>query len=142
MSLLSDLYISSPESALSYDTTRSLPRSERAEFNGLTFEEFSRLWAILKQDQWTSEHSNEFECILEVDGGQRLIHRFPTSFVIALSRLDDKQTLEAAGMWVKTGDLAYMSCPPDAILPVISAASRLAKAAQEGNKSMYLWMCA
>ena len=141
MSLLSDLYIARPDQAAQYDIEPSLPSSERAQFNGLTFEELSRLWAILESTPWTSRHSEAFECILTVGGGERLIHRFPPAFVSALASLQEPTASAAASEWVKTGELAYMGASAADVRPVVDTASRLAIAAQESGKSLYLYMC-
>jgi len=76
-----------------------------------------------------------------VDGGELLIHRFPAPFVTALASLDETGTNTAATEWVKLGELAFLSCPPDAAKPVIDAASRLARMAQRNGKSLYMFMC-
>jgi hypothetical protein len=141
MSLLSDFYVAAPEAAVAYDTTRALPDSERAEFNGLTYNELADLWAVLQDTETTPQHSDAFESVLVVAGGERLINRFPSEFVTALASLDDASTSIAAAKWVQTGELAHMSCKPAHVIPIINAASRLARNAQQNGKSLYLWMC-
>lgn len=88
MSLLSDFYIAKPEDAARYDTDQNLPDSGHAEFKGLTYEEVANLWAIPQDRDPTPEHSDAFESVLVVDGGQRLINRFPPDFVTRLASLD------------------------------------------------------
>jgi hypothetical protein len=141
MSLLSDFYIATPENAAHYDSDRKLPDSERAEFNGLTYEELANLWAILQNTPPTPQHSDAFESVLVIDGGQRLINRFPSAFVEMLASLDDSGATAAAQKWVQTGELAFMSCQPSDVLPILEAASRLAQNAMRAKKCMYLWMC-
>jgi hypothetical protein len=141
MSSLSDFYIASPETATAYDTNRALPDSERAEFNGLTYNELADLWAILQGSEPAPQHSQAFESVLVVAGGERLINRFPSEFVSSLASLDDASASIAAAKWVQTGELAYMSCQPSDVMPIIDAASRLARNAQQSGKSLYLWMC-
>ena len=141
MSLLSDFYIATPDDAVRYDSDRSLPDTERAEFNGLTYEELANLWAILQDMEPAPEHSDAFESVLVVDGGQRLINRFPPDFVAALATLDAASASAAAAEWTQTGELAYMSCEPSDVLPIVDALSRLARTAQQSGRSLYLWMC-
>jgi hypothetical protein len=141
MSLLSDFYIAKPEDAARYDTDQNLPDSEHAEFKGLTYEEVANLWAILQDTDPTPEHSDGFESVLVVDGGQRLINRFPPDFVTRLASLDAASSAAAATKWIQTGELAYMSCEAADVLPIIEALSRLARAAQQSGRSLYLWMC-
>jgi hypothetical protein len=142
MSLLSDLYVATPADAVRYDIDRNIPGSGRVEFNGLTYEELADLWAILENAERKPQHATAFESVHVVDGGQRLISRFPTNFVALLASLDGAATLNAATKWVQTGELAYMSCKPSDVVPVIEAASRLARDAQSDGRSLYLWMCA
>ena len=141
MSLLSDFYVASPEEAVRYDTDHNIPGIERAAFKGLTYEECANLWAILQNSDPTPAHSDAFESILVVGGGQRLINRFPAEFVALLAALDGAASSAAAAKWVQTGELAYLSCKPSDVLPIIQALSRLARAAQQSGKSLYLWMC-
>ncbi len=136
MSLLSDFYIAKPE-----DAARNLPDTERAEFKGLTYEELANLWAILQNTEATPDHSDAFESILVVHDGERLINRFPPEFMASLALLDSSSALAAANKWIQTGELAYMSCEASDVLPIIEALSRLARAAKESDKSLYLWMC-
>ena len=141
MSLLSDFYIASPENAIRYDTDRGLPEFERAEFNDLTYDELANLWAVLQNSEPTPDHSKAFDSVLVVDGGARLINRFPSEFVALLAVLDESSASAAATKWVQTGELAYMGCSPSDVMPIINAASRLARNAQESGKGVYLWMC-
>ena len=141
MSLLSDFYVVSPAQAARYDADHNLSGTERAEFKGLTYEDCANLWAVLQSVDPTPAHSDAFESVLVVDGGQRLINRFPSEFVGLLASLDRAGSSAAAAKWVQTGELAYMGCEPSDVLPIIEALSRLARAAQQGGKSLYLWMC-
>jgi hypothetical protein len=141
MSLLSDFYIATPETAVAYDTDPGLPDNERAQFQGLTYEDMANLWASIENTEATPEHSDAFETILVIDDGQRLINRFPTEFVATLASLDESSTSAAAAKWIQTSELAYMNCEPSDVLPIIETLSRLARTAQQCGKSLYLWMC-
>ena len=140
MSLLSDFYIAKPEEAARYNTDQDLPDIERAQFKGLTYEEVANLWAIIQNTEVSPEHADAFESVLVVDGGQRLINRFPPEFVAALASLDASSASAAAAKWIQTGELAYMSCEASDVLPIIEALSRLSRTAQQSGKSLYLWM--
>jgi hypothetical protein len=141
MSLLSEFYIASPEQAARYDTDRNIPASDHTDFKGLTYEECANLWAILLHTAPTPGLSDAFESVLVVDGGQRLINRFPQEFVALLASLDAASSEAAAAKWIQTGELAYLSCATSDVLPIIEALSRLARSAQQSGKSLYLWMC-
>lgn len=141
MSILSEFYVAMPEQAAEYDADRNVLEAERAEFKGLTCEECASLWAILRGDEPTPEHADAFESVLEIDGGQRLINRFPPNFVELLAALDAAGGEAAASQWIQTGELAYLSCEAADVLPVIESLSRLSRLARETNRSLYLWMC-
>ncbi|WP_212566675.1 hypothetical protein, partial [Xanthomonas graminis] len=119
MSLLSDFYVASPEDAVAYDASRALPESERAEFSGLTFTELAELWAVLQGTEATPRHAKAFESVLVAAGGERLINRFPAEFVSSLASLDAASISIAAAKWVQTGELAYLSCQPFHVTPII-----------------------
>ena len=141
MSLLSDFFIATPDNAARYDSDRNLPAAERAEFKGVTYAELADLWAALQNTEPTPDHAKAFESVLVVDGGQRLINRFPTEFVSLLAGLDDTTAAAVAAKWIQTGELAYLSCEASDVIPIIDALSRLARTAQQSGKSLYLWMC-
>jgi hypothetical protein len=101
----------------------------------------ANLWATLQNTEATPKHSDAFESVLVIDGGQRLINRFPPEFVASLASLDSTSTSAAAAKWIQTGELAYMSCEVSDVLPVIEALSRLARTALQSGKSLYVWMC-
>jgi hypothetical protein len=141
MSLLSDFYIAKPEDAARYDTDQNLPDNERAQFKGLTYEDVANLWAILQNTKAKPDHADAFESVLVIDGGERLINRFPPEFVAVLASLNASSASDAAAKWIQTGELAYMSSEVSDALPIIEALSGLARTAQESGKSLYLWMC-
>jgi len=141
MSLLSDFYVASPEDAIAYDASRALPDSVRAEFSGLTYNELAELWAVLQGTEATPRHaeaSSQSWLLLAASASSiasqpssspRSHHLTPPAF----------RSLPPNGS--KTGELAYLSCQPSHVTPIIDAASRLARNAQQNGKSLYLWMC-
>lgn len=79
---------------------------------------------------------NDFQCVLEEDDGERLIHRLPAAFLSRLS-LSDADTLKrATRLWAKTDELA---CDPPDLEPLIETLVDLAQRAQDTGRNLYLW---
>ena len=87
MSLLSDSLIAKPEEAARYNTDQDLPDIQRP-VQGIDLRRGANLWAMIQNTEVSPEHADAFESVLVVDGGQRLINRFPPEFVAALASLD------------------------------------------------------
>jgi len=86
MGILSDIYISREDEASKYDTAPAT-FAERAQFTGMTPLEYSTLWAIMRGVEWQAASMQDFACLLEKDGGERLIHSFPAAMRAALAQL-------------------------------------------------------
>jgi sugar/nucleoside kinase (ribokinase family) len=80
----------------------------------------------------------DFPCLLEKDGGERLIHAFPGVMLTALGQLTPDQIQAAAAKWAATAEL---SCSPAEIRPVIEGMVRLARLAVASGRGLYLWNC-
>src|SRR5438094_9953650 len=98
MSVLADIYISSAAEALKYDSAPD-QFAERAQYEGFTPLELSILWSIMRGIEWDESSLDEFECLLEKDGGERLIHRVPAQMVAELSKLTPDQITAVSGQW-------------------------------------------
>lgn len=138
MALLCDLYVSTPERALSYAEDQDAPAAESTQLTGLTFLEFSTLWAILQGQPWGEAHMDGFEQILATPDGGRSIFRFPAEFVTEAAALDTDAAARAAEAWAQTDELG---CPPADIEHVIADLRRLARVAEQTGRSLYLWNC-
>jgi hypothetical protein len=135
MSVLSDIYISSIDEAVNYDTA---PNSftERAQYKGMTPLELSTLWAIMRGVEWDVAMINDFSCLLQVDGGERLVHSFPMAMVTALDQLTGDQIRDFSEKWAATEELV---CSPSEIQPVVAQMSRLARAAASSGSGLFIW---
>jgi len=140
MALISDFYVASAAQAALYDKDRSVAL-DRVQYKALTYVECGELWAVLQNTEATPEHSEAFECILDVAEGQRLINRFPSDFTKLLAALDEASSVAAAAKWAQVGELAYLSCSTSDVAPIVESLARLARAAEAGGMSLYLWMC-
>ena len=78
MSVLSDIYISREDEAVKYDTAPAT-FAERAQFTGMTPLEYSTLWAIMRGIAWQASSMRDFPCLLQKDGGERLVSWLSTS---------------------------------------------------------------
>ncbi len=139
MSVLAHLYVSTPDKALEYDESQEAPENERAELKGLTYIEFSTLWAIAEGKDWEEDHMDSFEVLLEKDHGERMIFRCPDAFVALAAGLDDAAVTEAAEEWAETDELEDWE--PEDLTEVIEELRRVARVAKLGKRGLYLWNC-
>jgi hypothetical protein len=137
MGLLSDIYISSDDDAVNYDTA---PQSfaERAQFNRISSLELSTLWAIMRGVEWDDAMMDDFTFLLETDGGERVIQSFPSAMVAALSQLTPERIRDVSAKWVATDQFF---CSPSELQPVVEEMTRLARAATASGRGLYLWNC-
>src|SRR5882724_7917714 len=109
MGVLADIYISRDDEAVRYDTTPD-QFAERAQYKNFTPLELSTLWAIMRGIEWDVDSMDEFPCLLQQDGGERLIHRLPAAMIVDLSRLAPDEIAEVTPKWASTEELDW---PPD-----------------------------
>jgi len=137
MSLLADIYVSRDEDAVKYDTAPD-QFVERAQYKGFTPLELSILWSIMRGVEWDVAMMDEFPCLLTIDGGERLIHRLPSTMVADLATLPPHRVASVTRAWAGTEEL---SCSPADIRPVVNDLVRLARRATETSQSVHLWNC-
>ena len=137
MSVLSDIYVSTDTEAVKYDTAPDT-FTERAQFKGMTPLELSTLWSIMRGVAWDVTMMAEFGCLLQIDGGERLIHSFPAAMVKSLGQLTEEQMRDFSAKWAATDELA---CSPSDIQPVVEEMSRLARAAGNSGRGLFIWNC-
>jgi hypothetical protein len=138
MALLADLYISTPAQAVGYDTNQSAPQEDRAQYKSFSPLELSILQSLLEGREWDVSLMDAFTCILERDGGERLIHQLPDGFRERLASLDDGAVTAASEAWAKTEELA---CAPAEVRPVIADLRCLALRARSSGRAVFLWNC-
>ncbi len=141
MSLLSELYVTSISDAPKYDDSPESFAPHRAEYQGLTYDEFANLWAVLCDRDPTESDAEAFDTLLDVDGGQRLINRFPDDFVARLAALNEREIESVAEKWVQHGELSFMECNPADVIPILESLRNLAVVATTEQKLLCLWMC-
>ncbi|QJE96915.1 hypothetical protein [Luteolibacter luteus] len=139
MSVLSDLYVSTPDKAPDYDENQEAPENERAEMTGFTTIEFSTLWAILEGKPWEEGHMDAFETVIEKDGGDRLISLVPSSLVALAADLDESGISAAAEEWAQTDELEH--CEAEDLVEAIEEFRRVARVARDSKRGLYLWNC-
>lgn len=137
MSLLADIYISRDEEAVKYDTTPG-QFAERAQHKGFTPLELSMLWSIICGVEWNVALMDEFPCLLQIDEGERLIHRLPPAMVTELTNLSPDRVATVTSAWASTEEL---SCNSEDIRPVVDNLVRLAHRATATSRSLHLWNC-
>ena len=137
MSVLADIYISRDDDAVKYDTTPD-QFADRAQYKGLTPLELSTLWAIMRGVEWDFAMQDEFPCLLQINGGERLVHRLPTAMVSELAALSPDRITSVTSAWAATEELG---CDPEDIRPVVDDLVRLSRRATETGQSVHLWNC-
>ena len=137
MSVLADIYLSRDDEAVKYDTAPD-QFTQRAQYKRMTPLELSTLWSIIRGIEWDDAAMDEFPCLLQIDGGERLIHKFPAAMVAALAKLTPEQAAVATAAWAATEEL---NCSPADIRPVVDDMVRLAGQAIQTGNSMFLWNC-
>ena len=137
MSVLADIYISRDDEAVKYDTTPD-QFTDRAQYKGMTPLEVSMLWSIMQGTEWDVALMDEFPCLLQIGGGEHLIHKFPAEMVSELSKLSPDRAATVSAAWAATEELR---CSPEDIRPTVDDMVRLAGRALESGRSMFLWNC-
>jgi len=137
MSVLATFYLSNDDDAPNFDAEpgRFL---DRVESKGISLVELSLLWTLMRDKPWDADSLNEFPCLLDLDDGERLIHKLPKLMVAGLEALAPDQVGRLAVAWSSTEEL---SCEPGDIRPLIESLMLLARHAHETNRSLYLWNC-
>lgn len=135
MSLLAEIYISSDDEAVAYDTTPER-FAERAEYKSFTPLELSTLWAIIRGTEWDGDMLDEFQCLLEIDGGERLIHSLPPAMISDLTALTPDRVASVTSDWAATDE---MDCDPKDIRPIVDDLVRLSRSASVSGRGVYLW---
>lgn len=137
MGILADIYISRDAEAVRYDAVPD-EFAERTQHKSITPLELSTLWAIMRGIQWDVASMDEFPCLLEKDGGERLIHKLSAAMVTELSMLTPDQVAIVTPQWATTEELGW---PPDEARPIVEDLVRLSRHAVEAGQSVYLWNC-
>jgi hypothetical protein len=138
MGILCDLFVSTKEDALVYESTFESEQHGRfspAEFKGFTSLEFGTLWAILTNEEW-DVHKHR---LLDVDFGsdhESWLCEFPEEYVQVLSRTDSDAIKRAAQAWSETEEL---SCSAEDVRPVIDTLVQLSRRALSRNEGLYMW---
>jgi hypothetical protein len=137
MSVLADIYISRDDDAVKYDTAPD-QFADRAQYKGFTPLELSLLWSIMRGVEGDVATMDEFSCLLQIDGGERLVHRLPAAMVSELAALPPDRVASVTAAWAATEEL---SCSPEDIRPVVDDLVRLSRRAVETSQSVHLWNC-
>jgi hypothetical protein len=137
MGILADIFVSTEEDALLYDSLDERPteRYDVVLYKRLTSLEFGRLWAIIDGEEW-DVHRHMLRNISHGDEGEQWLEVFPAELVAKLAGLPDDGMEDLSNAWGKTEELQWDGA---LLLPVLIDLRRLANAAQASNRGMYLW---
>src|SRR5437667_8137551 len=104
MSIRADIYVSHDDEAVRYDSTPD-QFVDRVKYKGFTLLELSILWSLMRGTEWDEASLDDFQCLLERDGGERLIHRIPAEMVGELARLSPDQIAVLSPKWAGIEEL-------------------------------------
>ena len=136
MGVLADIYISPDGDAARYDGRPEWPGGDRVQYKGVTPLELSTLWAIVRSREWDISMMKKFPCILEVDGGGRLIHKLPAAMLADLVTVAPERLEDVSRRWATTDELCW---PQRDAREVIDDLLRLARRAAETGRGVFLW---
>jgi hypothetical protein len=142
MSIIADIFISSPEAAKDYAASQlqgrpaHIARYHPAEYKGLTSLEFGTLWALIADEEWDVK-KHMLTDVSYGPGNESWLCQFPKSLVELLAALKDEQVDKYADAWSKTEELSGASASE--VRPIIIDLRRLAIASKASGKEMYLW---
>jgi hypothetical protein len=137
MSLLAEIYVSRDADAVRYDTAPE-QFADRSQHKGFGPVELSILWSIMQNVEWDVPMLDEFPCLLQISGGERLIHRIPQAMITELAELSPDRVALVTSAWAAIEEL---NCSPEDIRPVVDDLVHLARLATEMNRGLYLWNC-
>ncbi|MBX7131930.1 MAG: hypothetical protein K1X67_04540 [Fimbriimonadaceae bacterium] len=109
---------------------------DRAEYKDFTPLELSTLWSIVRDTEWDVDSMDEFVCLLEVDGGARLIHSLPSAMISELAALPPDRLAPVTTAGAATEE---MDCNPEDIRPIVDDMVRLSRLALDSGRGVYLW---
>jgi len=81
---------------------------------------------------------DDFECLLEQDEGDRLIHGVPGGLVSELASADEQKLRKVTALWAKTEEL---DCHPSDLEPFVEDLVRLCRCARTSGRNLFLWNC-
>jgi hypothetical protein len=144
MSILADIFVSTPEAAADYGASHRRGRSahiakyQPVEYSGLTPLEFGTLWALIADEQWSAK-SHMLEEVSYGEGNESWLFRFQVPYVSLLAGLTDANVDRHAAAWANSEELKLSGATADDVRPIVNELRRLAIDAQGSNKGMYLW---
>ncbi len=138
MGVLTDIYISTPDEALIYDSEPRRFDGSSLSAKGVMDLELSTLWCIYTSEEWDVKILERFKQLMSVDGGERIIFELPNELTSLLTATDERRMAEILPRWAATEEL---NADPSEIEPYLRDLIVLAKRASAEGKSLYLWVC-
>ncbi len=140
MTLLTDLFVASPEDAPHYETLSDggdVPpeRFQRLQFTGLTSLEFETLWAAARDEERDADQ-HALTLIEEAQDGTTWLFRFPDAFVALLAQLEPRARQPLAAKWAQAEE---MIATPKEVEPVVEGLVQLATSARKSGRGLFLW---
>jgi hypothetical protein len=129
MGIIADLFISTPEAAIQYQSTLEKPalhqQYESIEFKGLTGLEFGILWAILEKEEWDIDKHSLTEIQFGEDGETWLM-LFPERLVNQLRSIDSSSFEAILLQWSNAEEFQLNGITSEDIRPIFESLIKLA----------------
>ncbi len=138
MSVVADIYVSTPQRAAEYDGDPNLFQNESASWKQFTSLELSILWSLLQGREWDVAMMDRFEEVLVVDDGDRIITRMPDEMLHDVLAADDAKRDRVLSEWAASEELA---CDVEEVRPFWDDLKRLANVAVTSGRGLFLWNC-
>ena len=142
MGILADIFVCDPADAPKYEARRRAggiaddPRYLRVEYKGVSGLEFGTLWALLENRFWDVRR-HMLDDIAYGKSDETWLNQFPEGFVTLLAGMDQGSLAPMSSRWSQTDELH--GTRPAELLPILADLNRLAIAAQDSGRQMYLW---
>ncbi len=110
--------------------------AEQVECRGITTEELSSLWAILRGMEKKAAPAAGFPCLARPEDGGVSLHRFPEELLTLLSKLAPDRMAMVAEKWGSTRPRGLTPAGPRCLVEDLA---RLSRIAADTGRNVYLW---
>jgi hypothetical protein len=140
MSVLSDFFVATPDTAKLYVGHEPFPTAHYCQYKSLTPLQAAQILAVLRGTPYHVSLIGEFPLVDEKTEDGPWTVKVPDDMVTRLAELQDVEVQTQSVAWaVETKE--ELAWTPVEFEPIVRDLVRLARAARADGKSMYLWNC-
>ena len=138
MGLLTNIFVAPTNAPPDADEEPEVEPGAGIQLKSITSLNLSTLWAIIEAVPWTPDFMDGFES-LSTEAEGPWLERCPREFVKALRKVDTKNLDRISKAWAATDEMEGWD-PGDA-RALVEELTRLAPAADNAGRSLYIWTC-